>query len=329
MKIGVVYEPRPQTWPKFQWVRDALLGLGHAVSHLRSIDELMEADADSDVIFFEHREPGLGRKLLVSSSVGHKAVWIQWWFDLCIEQKHQPLLELYGPLMRCMDYVVVKEKNPRDSYRSYAINAVWGDQGCPAQMGEVRHSGNPEFDVVLFGTRMEEYRQRWLDVKALVDAGYKVAWAGDSGPVPTGCVDLPKCLPFQLPVLMSRSAVTLAVDLREDVDGYVSDRFWLATGAGACVVHRCQWDGPKVSSVQYRNEAELIGIVRTLRWNHEARKQIGETARREVMSKYTYERACERVLYACGLQQQGVAGEGNLFSMQGQETDQRADLPQV
>jgi len=159
------------------------------------------------------------------------------------------------------------------------------------------HRDTPEWDVLLWGC-VRGYRQRKGDVRALIDAGFRVAWAGHpSGVLPQGVEPLPWCEPLDLPALASRAAVVLGVSARNDIDGYWSDRFWLALGMGACLVHRATPGLPRHSPAcyaVYRDEAELIDVVAELRSDRITRQWAGDIARRWVMDNHTYEhRVCE------------------------------------
>lgn len=290
--IGLVYKARPR-WPKFHWVHEALMGLGHRCFHITSLAELREAESSCALILFEQRDPGLGPKQIRDWERSGSAIWAQWWFDLLWDQPNEPLMERFGPMLRRFDLVFVKERARLADYAAAGIRAVYLDQGCPADIGEAK--GEPEFDVLTFGSSRREYGQRTADVLALVAAGFNVAWAGDGTP-PVGVTALPWTHPAQLPGLISRAALTLCVDLRDDVDGYWSDRLWLALGAGACVVRRRTVGEPTGSYSSYGNHAELVRIVLELLARPEERRRLASEARQTVLSHNTYRNRCEELL---------------------------------
>jgi hypothetical protein len=298
MRIGLVYEPRPRTWPKFQWVADALLELGHALIHLTSIEMLMDVEKTCDLVLFEHRENPIGRKQIAKQGAGHKSIWVQWWFDLLIEQRHQDLITVFGDLMRTMDFVAVKERCVDRYQQEFGINAFRLDQGCPPWMGAVQYQSDPEFDVVIFGTRMEEYSQRYDEARILAAADFRVAWAGDNGLPPPGVTDISFCPAGELPALLSRGAVCLCVDLRDDVPGYWSDRVWLAGGAGAFVLHRHILGDPGPEFPHQTYEDGLTETVSSIllggKWS-----EIGRLAREIVMRDFTYAKRCQELINVC------------------------------
>ena len=220
---------------------------------------------------------------------------MQWWFDLLFCQTHQPLLDLYGPLLRTMDLVLVKELWQIGAYRSLGITAEYLDQGCPDEWPACEHPDDPEFDVLVFGSLMPHYRQRRDDVEALVRAGFRVAWAGNNGAHPPGVVPLPWCHPSELPALMSRAALALCVDLRHDVPGYWSDRLWLSLGAGACVLKRDTKGQPDLPMSVYCDELLIGSCVSDLR-SPIHRRQIGAEARRITLLGHTYTHRCQEIV---------------------------------
>ena len=226
MRLALVY-PERVAWPKFAWVADAARRLGHDTRAVRKAAELADADAWADVVLFEHKAPCMAPADLVRIGKGHRARWVQWWFDLvAVDPRRrlaeQDLMRSFLPVMQTMDTVLVKERDLLDEYRALGVKADWFDQGCPADLPECEHRDAPS----------------WDDARALVDAGFKVAWAGHYGDYPPGVTPLSWCPAMALPDLASDAAVVLCVDLRHDLAGFWSDRQWLALGAGACVVRR-------------------------------------------------------------------------------------------
>jgi hypothetical protein len=161
--------------------------------------------------------------------------------------------------------------------------------------GRVVIDGGGSRSLVLVGpgwigiNRGESWKQRVRDVQALVSAGFSVAWAGHPESRPRGVVPLPFTMPMMLPALASRSAVTLCVDYRSDVDGYHSDRTWVALGMGACVVRRWSPGLPELPCFEYHDHDELIDTVRRLAADLPRRQQTGERARAFVMEGHKYQ----------------------------------------
>jgi hypothetical protein len=300
MRIACVYPDR-RKWPKFDWVRQALDRLGHTVRHVRTVQELREADGWAERVLFEHKAAGLCIPDLLAIAEQHESYWVQWWFDLVAVEPGKSLdqqdpFRAFGEVMRAMDVCLVRERSLIGDYRALGINATWSDQGCPGDMPACEHQEIPEFDVVLWGSS-RGYRQRCEDVRALVGAGFVVAWAGHPGAKPRGVVPLPWCPPERLPELASRAAVVLSADYRHDLDGYWSDRLWLALGMGACVLRRWSPGLPKGTPCHvYPDAGELVALVDRLRGDRAAREALGHQAREWTMSGHTYEHRLREVL---------------------------------
>lgn len=212
-----------------------------------------------------------------------RSTWLQVWFDLLGE----PELNCFGETLQVFDKVLVKQ--PVEPLQERGIAAEYFDaQGCPADLPAIWYDQPPAFDVVLFGDARPKYKQRHRDVRALVDAGFKVAWCGDSVNV-KGVTSLPWLVPHRLPSFMSMGKLTLCVDLTHDVRGYYSDRLWLALGAGACVVRRFTEGQPELSYLSYRSTHELVGLVRRMLEQPLTRKAYGDRAREQVMQNHTIE----------------------------------------
>ena len=317
MKIGCVYSRRPEKWPKWQWVADALLQLGHETISVHDAAHLMAADQDCDIMLFEHRDCGVGWRYVRDNAPRRTSVWVQWWFDLVAvipgrALADQPEFRLSGEAMRLFDHVFVKERAMLDEYRSLGVNASYLDQGCPSWWPACEHRQAPRWDVLVFGSATAQYAERKEAVRRLVSDGYSVAWATDSGSVPPVVERLPWQPPRKLPELMSDARCVLCVDVRSDVDGYVSDRNWLVTGAGAIPLMRgCGGYGG------YRDAAEMICTMQ-----HERRSTIGRSLRARTMGANTYEHRLQKLLsVVCG--SGGSAdGEAPLPCVQG---DQASD----
>src|SRR6185369_701488 len=164
-------------------------------------------------------------------------------------------------MLRRMDVVGVKEKSLLPAFHDLGIKARYLDQGCPSDYPAAT-IGAKQFDVLLFGAIASQYRQRRQDAEALVAAGFNVAWASNGWKFPAGVTQLPWTHPDMLPSLIGRAAVVLVSDYRHDLPGYWSDRFWLAMGAGACVVKRYTEGQPDGPFLTYRHESQLPDIVR-------------------------------------------------------------------
>lgn len=311
MNVTLAYHPRPR-WPKWLWIQQALERLGHRVRHIRTFGEMVEADRDSDLVLFEHRVPAeIHQNNICEFAPSKRAVWMQWYFDLNLIQEGVPFREqspmrVCGKLMQCMDLVFVKEFDLLDEYRDMGIKAVYFDQGCPEDYPQCDIPEKPEWDVLVFGAR--SYQQRKADVRTLVKAGFKAAWAGDAGTgqVPDGVIDIPWCDPWRLPELMSRAAVTLCVDWTHQLTGFHSDRLWLAMGAGACVAKRMSKGETEKPCAGYHSD-ELVECITKLVGFHEMRRAYGVQARRFVMENHTIRHRCEEIVkHADRIQEQGA-----------------------
>lgn len=303
MRIACVYHPRLQTGcGKFHFIADALRALGHEVEHVQTLEELKAADARSEIVLFEQRCPGsIGDVQLAEFAPQRKSWWTQWNFDLAAFDDgpltKQPGVEPFLRVMRSMDLVLVKERALLDEYNAAGISAVWFDQACPSNMRQAKLEENPPFDVLVWGSaRPPLWKQRRMDVFALTQAGFRVAWASDHGDIPANCARLPGCQPLGLPDLIEMAKVSLVVDARQDVAGYYSDRIWLAAGAGACIVRRvCEGSGP-LPGTGFYSEKAMLHEVRFLCGNHQARVASGELARKITFQKHTYEHRCRELL---------------------------------
>jgi hypothetical protein len=302
VKLALVYPERAK-WPKWAWVADAARALGHDVRRVSTAIELREADRWADLVLFEHKNAGLNIADILAVARLRKSRWVQWWFDLLATDAAQPLAEqglvkAFLPVMRAMDRVLVKERGLLTEYKALGVNAAYLDQGCPSAMRACAHRERPEFDVVIWGTAGSDYRQRMADVRALVKRGFSTAWAGHpSGSLPRGVVPVPFFPALDLPKLASRAAVVLCVDRRHDLESYWSDRLWLALGMGACVVRRnTPGLAPETPLYGYQDAAELVEVVGRLKADPEARRAIGEAARRYTLSGHTYEHRLRELL---------------------------------
>lgn len=306
MRIGLAY-PQYERFPKWDWIAEAFTRCGHEVTPIRSIPVLKAADNDCDCILFA--QYGAGLSDIAFHARNHKSFWVTWQFDTLCLQANKPLLQQPGlqrlfdrewiPTtqllnLKGMDLVLVKDRAILSEIKSLGIVAEYFDQACPSGMAACEHSETPEWDVLVYGSSEEPWVERRHDVTVLLEGGFAVAWAGHHGESsPRGALALPYCPPLQLPELASHAAVTLCSDFRSDMDGYWSDRLWLALGMGACVVRR---DTPGLPAPEgelpyavYQSDADMLATVARLRKDHEERRRLGTMARQWVMTNHTYE----------------------------------------
>lgn len=304
MKVAIVSAPPDQVLvDKTGWVADGFAAAGHSVSRCFTLREVGLADRSHDLLVFDQKTPGnICRNALADMAPRRNARWVQWYRDAIAYYSGVPLREQpamsHIRLMRGMDAVLVKEAMMLAEYRALGINAYWFDQACPDDMPACEHREKPEWDVLIPGTAV--YRQRRDDAAALTAAGFKVLWVGlPGGDIPRGCDSLPWVHPIKgLPQLVSRCAVVLGVDFRQDLTGFTSDRTWLVAGLGGCLVRRESAGMPEVPSLTYGTQEQLASIVWELVGNAERRRAIGESARRFVMENHTYKhraRAIEQI----------------------------------
>jgi len=317
VRIAVVYPDRPR-WPKMRWVACALRRLGHEVTRVDTVEKLAAADRESDLVIFCQKEAGLNCTDVAALGKTRRSSWVCWWFDLLalvpgMKLAEQPTMNTYtsqqiweptGDLqfMRLMDRVFVKEQGQLVEFNNLGVSAEWLDQGCPRWLDRCEHREIPEWDVLIYGTTCKDWRQRRTDANGVIAEGFAVAWAGHAaGSAPAACLSLPFCPAPGLPALASRSAVTLCCSLRSDVEGYTSDRFWLALGMGACVVAR-RWPGMPEAEGRfwaYETEKGLHEAVHALRRDRDRREEIGRRAREWVQGEKLIEHRCEEMLKRC------------------------------
>lgn len=318
MKIAFVSAPPDRLWAdKLRWLVDAFAALGHETRRLHHIDELAAADDWADLVLFDQYAASLPPGNFPQAADDKTAIWAQCWRDLiCTDPKapvaRQETCHANGRVMRTMDAVFVKERLRIDEYRAAGINAVYLDcQGCPADMPAAEHREQPEFDVLVLGNAYRAYADRRADAAALVQAGYKVLWAGHSNTAgPHGVHGHPWVHPTkQLPQLASRCAVALSVDLRHE-PGYTSDRTYLLAGCGIPVVTRVPEFGAEsslqfeaavspqidVASWIYSDAEGLLACMKVAMASASERRTRGESGRRRVMEKHTYQQRAEAIL---------------------------------
>ncbi len=295
------------------WAAEGFRARGHDVRMVHDLASLRQADAECDLLIFDHKSAGVSRAALAQlAHQPRRAVWVQWWRDLVAVDPGRPLAEqeyikTFGELMRGMDRVFVKERSLLSGYEALGIRAAWLDQACPAQMPECEHRQSPEWDVLVLGST--GYGQRRRDARALASAGFRVLWAGMAGGdlVPDGVEWHPWVHPLKLPELVSRCGVVLGVDWRSDLPGYTSDRTYLACGMGACYVARYSGCGSELPPARYAPQAavaawiyentdELIEIVRRALSDVAERRRRGAWSRRLVMQRHTYAHRADEIL---------------------------------
>jgi hypothetical protein len=300
VKIGIAAKRTPG-WPKCDWLEQAARNLGHDVCRSTHWSQLPQLLAECDVVVFGQRQLA-GRWPNVSAAMsGRRARVIYWWFDLIATSagtpiQEQPLFRTYSDLFSAADLVLVKELGLLGEYQAVGVNAEYCDQGCPSWMPSVDPvDSDPKWDLLVWGQSGGAYRQRVRDAQAALAAGFKVAWADRLTP-PPGCERLPFTEPFRLPELAAQARCVLSCGVRNDVDGYWSDSFWLAVGMGACVARRSTPGLPDGPYLKYHTESDLCDVLRWAQQNPEQAIETGRQAREWVMSEHTTERYLERAL---------------------------------
>lgn len=309
MNVAIVSAPPSQCiCDKLAWVADGFLAAGHEVRRCHTIPEVRAADAECDLLVFDHKNAGVCHNSLIEMAPFRRAKWLQIWRDLFAfyprsPLTEQPYTESFRRLMQAMDLVFVKERSLLKGYAELGIRAHWFDQACPANMPACEHPERPEWDVLVLGSA---YPQRQQDAKILSDAGFRVLWAGLANSIPPGVEGHPWVHPLKLPELVSRCGVVLGVDWRCDLTGYTSDRTYLAAGMGACYIARSIDFG--VSSVEPTNAAtelaswlyfdsgSLVSAVREALADRGERERRGMAARDRVMAKDTYRHRADQLL---------------------------------
>lgn len=314
MNVGVV-SSTTNLWPKMRWVADAFGRLGHDVRHIHNRDHLIEQDPECDLIVFQHKSV-IRWPNLRDIAVNKKAFWVQWWFDLISTDyvtnsgrsrllRDQPLFQQFEPIMAAMDIVFIKERDLLGQFSDMGIRAFYLDQGCPSDITPVTYGKPRAWDVLLWGQSGRDYKRRTNDVCELSQSGLNVSWAIDSGSVP--CRRLPWCHPNELHFLASNAKCVLSVDRRRDLDGYWSDRFWLAAGMGCVVLHRQGVGLPTGPYYRYTNIADAKRYIQNL--TPSIMERIGKEMRKWVMSKHTYKHRIETMLKHIEKVAGGVIGQ--------------------
>ncbi len=305
MNIAIVSTPsNAHLVDKAGWVAEGFRVAGETVRRVHTLQGLREADRECQLVLFDQNDCGIGATEIADVAAGGKhAPWFQWWRDVLAYYPDQSLhkqIDDMGLLrmMRAMDVCFVKERGLLAEYESIGIKARWLDQACPADMPEVRRAKDYQFDVLVFGTFGRELRRH--DAMALARAGFKVGWAGqpESAGCPDGIEPLPWTHPYALPSLASRAKLVLSVDHRDDLEGYCSDRLYLACGMGACVVRRRSPGQVDLPSFDYVDHKGLVKLVGRLAGAGGLRAETGKAARRAVMGRHTYGDRARAILAA-------------------------------
>jgi hypothetical protein len=311
MQIGFVGPDREAGQDKLGWIAQAARNLGHDPVRVRSMSGLKHADAELPLLIFEQFGAGLNAADLCDLATRRRSTWVQWWFDLVARDPDLPLgeqayLRSWGRVMRSMDNCFVKERGLLREYGGLGIRAEYLDQGCPEGMPAVEPIDPPQWDCLVVGAM--DRPQRMRDALALVRAGLSVAWIGKASVrLPAGIDPLPWVPAFLLPYYASMAKLCLSVDLRSDVEGYVSDRLYLLTGAGACVLHRGYQAPAGLPVIRYTTESELVRLARDYRASASQRAAMGIQARKAVSTHHTYEHRVAALLAAVARRKGAVA----------------------
>jgi hypothetical protein len=267
-------------------------------------------DEWADVVLFDQKGRGCDSNYVAGRALDRKAVWCEWVFDLVaispgIPLHHQPLLSSPDgdatPWLRelqAMDVVFVKERSLLSEYASLEINACWLDQGCPSDIPECDLRLLCEWDVYIFGQPGKRWLRRTLDATHAANAGWRVLFTSwpTSASAPSGCKLEPWVPPFKLHSYASKSLVTLGVDARGDIDGYWSDRLWLACGMGSCHLRRKTSSQPLGPFALYNDCDELLAQLEHYKRDDVARRRVGKKSREWVMDQHTYRHRCKDLL---------------------------------
>ena len=294
-------------WPKVEWVASAFENIGHTVRRIskeRILQDLPIALKECDLVVFPHKSVG-GRWPNVKDAIrDRRCPVVYWWFDLVALQPglplaQQALFKQYAKPNSSMflesDIVLVKERGMIDEYRNAGVNAYWFDQGVPANFPEIVRK-EAEWDLILWG-QGSPWKDRVRDVQAVVDAGFKVAWATSTpDKIPQGVERLPWTHPNQLHELASRARCVLSCGFRNDVAGYWSDSFWMAVGMGACVMRRGTAGMPEGPYHVYRTPQELVHLVQWSIDNPLQAENYGRMAAKWAKEKHSLEERAKALI---------------------------------
>lgn len=274
------------------WVEQAARNLGHEALRSTSYKDLPELLDTCDFVIFGHKSLA-GRWPNIKDALSNrKCPVVYWWFDLVVTDKtlplsQQPIFKNFENTYLACDVCLVKERGFVEDYRELGINALYLDQGCPSDYQSVEDL-DKKWDLLVWGQGGSHYRQRMQDVRAAVDSGFKVAWVGCNQLI-GGVENLPWTDAIDLPKIASQARCVLSCGARNDLDGYWSDQFWLATGMGACVLRRTTPGLPDGPYLTYATTGELCeGLHWSQRCTEEA-KELGRLSRQWVMEHHTIE----------------------------------------
>lgn len=312
--VALCYSDSPD-WPKMRWIHDGFTALGLVTRWVRTVDELKAADAECDMVVFQNKSGCIRWPNLSPVAEWHQSLWAQVWCDLIatdptrlLEEQHW--FRKFAPIMQAMDLVTVKERSLIPRYRELGVKAEYLDQGAPP-CREIDRSVTPEWDVLFWGHNGREYAERHSDIRALVKAGFRVAWATRDAGVPDGVHRVEWTHPDKLPALASRARCVLSVDLRHDLAGYFSDRFWMATAMG-CVVLRRETPGMPIGPYwTYRNHEELIHLAARVRNAPDAAAVMGKAARQWALTNHSIQQRCESLLHMANQIARSVSAPAN------------------
>lgn len=298
MKFALAYPDRPQ-WPKFDWVRDAVRAtVDPDAFAVRNAGELAEASQTVDVVLFCNHDAGIGYSNIVNAArVKRKALWLHWWFDILPDSVLGGTHHNAIRAMQAMDLLLVKHRHLEPF--APGIRSAYFDQGCPSWIAEVEHQAKPSIDVLLPGV-MSGRRSRREDVAKLASAGFRVAVCGHASDAPPRGVQVLPFVPVKdLANLVSDCGIVLDVGITDAIDGYWSDRNWIAMGMGACLLRRDSLGAPKLSYRAYSTHGDLIDQTKALLAKRATRAKIGREARSQVMAKHTYEHRIRELVKLC------------------------------
>jgi len=307
MRVGVAYPHDIRS--KYAWAADALASLGHDVVRIDSVDSFRSESDLCDLIIVAHKGAGMNKTSLTAAIRDARCTVVQWWFDLIMLNDKRPLAEQqiiksFGDQLRACDVVFVKEADHLDEYTALDINAQWLDQACPSDLAACEHRDSPQFDLLVYGTAGNSYGKRVDVVRTLASRGHKVAWASRSEmPQHANITPLSFVAPHDLPMLASDARFTVCIDYTHKIEGYWSDRVWLAMGMGACVAHRSTdgFNAPEATHIDFECHVRLDVELKRLRADTAGRRAIGNAAREHVMRHHTYEARCQEIIERCRL----------------------------
>lgn len=234
-----------------------------------------------------------------------RPVKVQWFFDLVWRYCTQPLDSQHlwnWPTMKSMDLVLLRERGLFPIYKRRGINVRYLDQACWAPMFRVPLAHyNPIADVAFTGSCYEEggrlsllqhmasrfnvhvwsKDKRWKDFK-------KITWH------PEGLYD------GRMRTLGSKAKLSVAINYRNDIDGYWSNRMWLLMASGVCMlVHYVPGLEDVVEDgkhcVFFDSHGQCLSLARKYLDDDSARARIADAGRVLALSKHSYENRLEEL----------------------------------